>query len=185
VEARFGLEPGNGLAEILLGHKTLREVVRPTRIRNLAVLGPGIHRDGLTHRIVSEEMFQLQELAEKEFTHIIFDSPPELVMADAALLAPLVDGVIIVAGVDASSRGMLQRCLNDILRTGAETLGVVLNGVRSFKGGYLRHNYDLHYDYEDMPPAPPAASGEAETQDEFRDDELPVPLLLPIDRGTG
>lgn len=147
VESRFDLEPADGLLEILTGQRTFDEVVRETRVPNLYVLGPGRGTEGLAHWLVSQQMVQFQAFAEENFTHVVFDTPPALLMSDASLLAPRVDGVILVVGVDTSNRGMVLRCLQDMERIGAVTLGVVLNGIRSMRGGYLKEHYDLHYNY--------------------------------------
>ena len=92
-------------------------------------------------------MLRFMEWAEEEFDHVIMDTPPALLMSDAKLLAPLVDAVVIVVGVGVSTTGMVRRCLREMELVGANMVGVVLNGLRSTRGGYLKHNMKLYKAY--------------------------------------
>ena len=97
-----------------------------------------------SHR-VKEVIEQLKSSADM----VIIDSSPLLSVTDPMLLAPLVDGVLLV--VDASHTG------RDTLKRGAETLsqahpavtGTVLNKVSSRAGSYYHyyHYYYYHYYY--------------------------------------
>jgi len=89
----------------------------------------------------------LLERAEHDFEHVIIDSPPALLMSEAKFLAPIADGVIMVVGVGKSTMGMVQRCLREMNQVGANVAGIVLNGIRFTRGGYLRQNIRMFYDY--------------------------------------
>jgi capsular exopolysaccharide synthesis family protein len=148
-EHRLGLPPGPGISDIFSGDSTPDEVLRPTSYDNLFVLGPGLNPDQIFGKLASREMVQLLEYAEDGFEHVIIDTPPALLMSDAKLLAPIVDGVVVVVGAEVSSIGMVQRCLNDLRQVSANVVGLVLNRVKSTRGGYLRTNMDLFYAYSD------------------------------------
>jgi polysaccharide biosynthesis transport protein len=147
VERAFGLEEEAGLAEILLGARDPDQVIRATHVDNLAVLGPGLDYERVAGRLASPEMTTFLEAAEKQFFHVILDAPPALLMADAKLLAPVVDGVVIVLGAGVSTVGMVRRCVQDLDQVGANVLGVALNRLRRMRGGYMRHNLRLYYAY--------------------------------------
>ncbi|MFO7975861.1 MAG: hypothetical protein R6V12_14645, partial [Candidatus Hydrogenedentota bacterium] len=140
-------EPGPGLGDVLFGEREPNEIVRETEYANLYVIGPGTQRDIVVGKLASRDMVAFFEQAEHAFDHVIIDTPPALLMADAKLLAPVVDGVVVVVGVGASTTGMVQRCLNDLRQIGANVIGVVLNKVRPTRGGYLRRNLHQYYDY--------------------------------------
>lgn len=110
-------------------------------------MGPGMDSAELGSQLASRDMIKILEWAEEAFDHVIVDTPPALFMSEAKLLAPLVDGVIVVVGVGVSTLGMVRRCLRDMEQIGAVVLGVVLNGVRRTRGGYMRDNLALYYDY--------------------------------------
>jgi polysaccharide biosynthesis transport protein len=147
VEKCFGLEEAPGLCDILCGSGTLLEYIRPTPVPNLHLLGPGFGDGDLAGRLASRELLELLEEAEHEFDHVIIDSPPSLLMADARLLAPVVDGVIVVVGAGVSTLGMIRRCLRELDQAGATVIGIALNKLRGTRGGYLRSNLDLYYNY--------------------------------------
>jgi capsular exopolysaccharide synthesis family protein len=147
VEEAFGMEPGPGLGEVLFGNREPNDIVRQTEYGNLFIIGPGTQRDAVVGKLASRDMVAFLEQAEQAFDHVIIDTPPALLMADAKLLAPVVDGVVVVIGVGASTTGMTQRCLNDLRQIGSNVIGVVLNKVQPTRGGYLRRNLDQYYDY--------------------------------------
>ncbi|HIJ64842.1 MAG TPA: AAA family ATPase [Candidatus Hydrogenedentes bacterium] len=147
IEWCFGLEPAPGLAEVLYGGASARTLAQPTDFPNLKVLGPGLRTDGLSGTLASREMTEFLEQTEQDFDHIVIDTPPALLMSDAKLLAPIVDGVIIAVGVNVSTHGMLRRCLREMEHVNANIIGLVINGIRPTRGGYLRRNIDLYYGY--------------------------------------
>jgi Mrp family chromosome partitioning ATPase len=130
---------------------------RVTQFETLHVLGPGLRSQDLVELLASKEMADFLNGAEDLFDHIIIDTPASLLMAEARLLAPQVDGMIVVVGSDVSTFGMLRRCLDTMSETGGSVLGIVMNGLRQTPGGYLRRNLDLFY-REGPLPGPPAAT---------------------------
>ncbi len=147
VERTFGMEPDAGLGDVLFGDREPNEVVRQTEYANLYVIGPGKNREVVIGKLASRDLVAFFEQAEQAFDHVIIDTPPALLMADAKLLAPVVDGVVVVVGVGASTTGMVQRCLGDLREIGANVIGMVLNKVKATRGGYLRRNLHQYYDY--------------------------------------
>lgn len=147
IEAAMGLSAGAGLSEILSGSMEAGQAIRTAGHANLSVLGPGMGEAGVVGQLASRDIVSFLEQAEHMFEHVIIDSPPVLLMADAKLLAPVVDGVIVTVGVGVSTLGMAQRCLNDLQQLGTNIVGVVLNGLRYEPGGYMRTNLDSYYNY--------------------------------------
>ncbi len=149
LERSFDLEIEAGLGEILSGECVAEEVIRATEVPNLYVLGPGFQDRDVTGKLASRDAVEFFEEAEHAFDHVIIDTPPWLLMSDAKLLAPVMDGVIMVVGVGSSTSGMTRRCLQEMQTCGAHVMGVVLNGVRATRGGYLQRNRDAYYAYAD------------------------------------
>lgn len=147
LQANLGIPLSTGLAEVLGGEVSLDQALHPTRVRGLFVLGPGLDTAGLSGKLASRDMTCFLEFASRQFDHIIIDTPPWLVMADAKLIAPLADGVLVIVGAGASSLGMVRRCLYELNQIKANVLGVVLNGLRRTPGGYMGKNHKLYYGY--------------------------------------
>jgi Mrp family chromosome partitioning ATPase len=69
-------------------------------------------------------------------------------VSESVALAPRVDGVVTVVRARTNSRGLLQRLRDDLRKTKAEHLGVVLNAVRAQAGGYYNRNIKTYYAYQ-------------------------------------
>ncbi|MCP4641573.1 MAG: AAA family ATPase [bacterium] len=147
VERLFGYARGPGLSEALSGTADSSHVVRETRYPDLHIVGPGMSTGSLAGRLASRDAIEFFEKAEEAYDHVIIDTPPALLMADAKLLAPVVDGVVLVVGSQVSSLGMVRRCCNEFRQIGANLIGVVLNSVKLTPGGYMRENLDQFYAY--------------------------------------
>jgi Mrp family chromosome partitioning ATPase len=140
-------------------------------------MGPGLATEEMVGRLASKDMMDFLESVERDFDHVIIDTPPALLMADAKLLAPVVDGVILVVGVGVSTLGMIQRCLREMEQVDANMLGLVLNGIRSTRGGYLRKNLELYYDYSES-GARGNGHAAAQAQADADDQDAAIPAIV-------
>lgn len=185
IETTFGLVPGLGLAELLENLDGREELIRRTEFENLGIIGPGLDPRALAGRLASREMMDFMEWADEHFDHIIIDTPPLLLMSDAKLIAPAIDGVLFVVGVGHSTLGMVSRGLRDLELLRANTVGVVLNGVRSLRGGYMKQNQKLFYDYANQtaPRVRPAAMPDINILDEDISEAVDAEVvLLPLEK---
>ena len=87
------------------------------------------------------------EKARESYDHIVFDSGPLLFASETVSMAPRMDGVITVVRALQSTRGVLGRVKDTLRQIKAEHLGVVINGVRSYGGGYYARNIKTYYQY--------------------------------------
>ena len=157
VERNLGMDPAQGLAEIFESGLAFEACVRASNVPGLDVLGPGTAKGFVVGRYASRELVQLLEQAEQSYDHVIIDSPPALLMADAGMLAPVVDGVIVVAGAGVSTQGMVRRCIQDLAQAGAHVAGIVLNRAKPVPGGYMAANLQSYYHYGTEERAPSSA----------------------------
>lgn len=148
LEKRLNMQGNTGLAEILNRTKNPEEVIRFAHVPGLFVLGPGKDTVTLSGRLASRRMARFLNFAAERFDHVIIDTPPWLLMADAKLITHLVDGVFVVVGSGVSSTGMVKRCLRELQEIRANMVGIVLNGARCSPGGYMAKNRRLYYGYE-------------------------------------
>lgn len=159
IERAFGLRQGPGLVEMLSGEALEHDPDRATEFDNLFVLGPGLRSKELVELLASREMRDFLGGAEELFDHVIIDTPASLLMAESRLLAPLVDGVVVVVGAGVSSFGMVRRCLRTLEDIGGKLAGIVVNGVKAAPLGYMKGNLDKYYAQgRDGGSAPAAAS---------------------------
>jgi succinoglycan biosynthesis transport protein ExoP len=80
---------------------------------------------------------------------LLFDSPPNLVVADAAILSARMDGVILVHDVGRTRTSEARRAAEELRRGQGKLLGVILNRIPKTRGGYNYYYYYYYYYYQD------------------------------------
>jgi Mrp family chromosome partitioning ATPase len=81
------------------------------------------------------------------FAHVVVDAPPLFGVSDAMILAPRVEGVLLVLRHGRASRDAAQRAVQLLGSVRARVLGVVLNDVDLHKGGSGYYGYYGYYGY--------------------------------------
>lgn len=84
----------------------------------------------------AETVKELSKLS--DFT--VFDAPPVLPVADTLTLAQMVDGVIVVAYANRTTRDELRSAVESLINSGARILGGVLLGAAADQSGYGYYN---------------------------------------------
>jgi tyrosine-protein kinase Etk/Wzc len=143
----FGLSNEQGFSDVLNAVAAFDEVIQETQVPNLAVMAAGPKPMNPSELFESQLLIDFIERALEEFDHVIFDSGPLMVVAEAQAMAPRVDGVVTVVRYKTNNRGLLQRMRDELRKAKAEHLGVILNAVRAQGGGYYRRNIQTYYDY--------------------------------------
>ncbi len=91
----------------------------------------------------SEMRVLLHALAER-YDQVILDTPPLSVVTDAAVLATLADGLLVVVRMGATHRDELRRAVEELDGIGAHLVGTVLTDVHRADD---RYGYRYAYDY--------------------------------------
>ncbi len=137
-----------GLADLIAGGGRPEEAVQSlTRELSLLPAGTPVARNPAD--LLSTDAFRaLLARLRGTYDRIVFDTPPVGAGADALVLAPLVDGVLVVARSGRVTRDAVGRVLERIAQARGRVLGIVLNRARP-----ERHAYDYG------PPFVPAPYG--------------------------
>ena len=130
----FGLSNDVGFSDVVLGDATLRAAVQATKIPGLSVLTAGsahqspleLMRSRATQAIL-DELVELTDLT-------IVDSPPVLLIADAALLCTMTDATILVVACGEAAQNEVARAAETLRKTGASLMGLVLTKVGASPG---------------------------------------------------
>lgn len=138
-----------GLVPLLRGEATLEDSVRPVEGLTLWVLPAGDCRGAMPEMLEGAGFRELLAELESRFDLIVLDCPPALLTTDAQLLAKHVDSITVVVRAGRDKRGMVERTLRQLDGQRADVLGVVLNGVKSSRGGYFRRSYRDYYRYHE------------------------------------
>ena len=140
----LGVPQTPGLSDLLVGGVGVTEVIRPTRIPRLFVVPAGPVPTNPTELLFSPRFTQALAALGERFAHIVIDSPPMLGVSDSLVLAPRVEGVILVLRHGHAGRDAAQRAVQMLGSVRAHLLGVVLNhaNVRNTAAGYQYYHHE-------------------------------------------
>lgn len=127
--ALFGVTNEEGLATLLPSNADADLPLRDTAVDGLRVLPSGPVPPNPAELLGSREMSHLIERVASDCDVALFDAPPVVAVTDAAVLAPQVDGVVLVLAAGRSRRDQTSRAREILETVGANVLGVVLTGV--------------------------------------------------------
>jgi capsular exopolysaccharide synthesis family protein len=141
----FDMDKSPGLTTLLIGETDIDSTIRQTQIPYLSVLLSGPVPPNPAELLDSKRMEDLIEKLSKKFDVIIIDSPPIMAVSDPAILAPKVEGVLLVVQAGKTAKDALLRSKILLKNAKANFLGVVLNNV-SIHDGYASY-YQYYYRY--------------------------------------
>ncbi len=113
-------------------------------IERLGVLASGELPPNPSELLGSNRMRLILTALLEQSERVLIDTPPVLSVTDAVVLAPLVDGVLVVVRPGQTKMAALKTTVEQLRYVGGNVVGVVLNGIdyRSARYGYY---YKSHY----------------------------------------
>lgn len=132
----FDLSNELGLSDIILDRSRVDTALQETKIEGLRVLASGPLPPNPAELLGSPKMQELIWELAIEADMVLLDSPPILRVADAAVLAPIVDGVLLVAAGDQVTGARIQRALEEMDKAGAKALGLVSSKAKAPDGDF-------------------------------------------------
>ncbi|MDQ2799346.1 MAG: CpsD/CapB family tyrosine-protein kinase, partial [Armatimonadota bacterium] len=132
-----------GLTDVLLDHATLAEtLLEHEDMPNLVALMSGSTPPNPGELLNSRKFRNLVQELSAQADIVIFDSPPVLVAADAAILASQMDGTILVVETGETKKGAARQTLRTLQQARANLLGIAYNKMRIMDGsGYFYYQY--------------------------------------------
>ncbi|MFT4050784.1 MAG: polysaccharide biosynthesis tyrosine autokinase [Microbacterium sp.] len=130
----FGLENSVGLTTILVGNIGFDEAKITRSDSMLDILPAGTVPPNPAELLTSHAMQQFLADVADRYDYVIIDSPPMENVADASLLAPVVDGAVLVVDARRTRRAHVLTVIADYQNAGGRVLGLVLNKVRPRRG---------------------------------------------------
>jgi polysaccharide biosynthesis transport protein len=130
IHHRFGLNGKIGLTTVLTGATKLEETVqRVAEIPNLDILPSGPVPPFPTEMLSSGAMDAILRRCGELYDYVVIDSPPILSVTDGVILARQADAVVLVVRHGKSSKHVVRRARDILLRSGSGITGIVLNAV--------------------------------------------------------
>ena len=132
---------------MLLGHVELSAAIVKGVHENLEILPVGDIPPNPAELLASVHMRDFIEKYRDEYSVIIFDSCPVMGLADAPLIAGLVDGTIFVLEANKVPFGQARTALRRLRLSGGNVLGVVLTKYRALTAGQSQSYQYGYYQY--------------------------------------
>lgn len=192
----FGIESETGLADYLLDEATLESAAVETEVTGLHVMPNGLPTSVPSELLESHRLPKLLQEARREYDLVLIDAPPLLAVADPAIIAPLVDSVILTVRVNKNGRRPVEHAIRILHDIEVPAAAVVVNGVdkdaKSSYGygsysrdqyGYIGHYHERYSSADVQPPseAKPATPATPYERSEKQHTTPAVPALLSTD----
>jgi succinoglycan biosynthesis transport protein ExoP len=142
----LGVESEIGLSTLLRGEADVRDAIQPWGQGTLHVLPSGRVPPNPSELLGSKSMSDLLEQLTSSYDIVLIDTPALLPVTDAAILARMTDGALMVAAAGLLDRQQLADALSSLQDVGARVLGVVLNRLP-------HRQADAFSDYSESPAA--------------------------------
>ncbi len=143
----YGVQPARGFTNVIVGDAKLPDVTLETDVPGLRVVPSGPLPPNPAQLLENDRARQAIEEAREMADLIILDSPPCLLITDAAVLASYADSVVLVIQAGQINARELQRARQALEAGRTPLLGVILNRVALSRGGYYYYYYYYYYGY--------------------------------------
>lgn len=123
-----------GLADVLAGRAPLTDALvsfqypQGSGLDNLRLVPTGSIPDNPAELLTSGNVIKVLKELESIADIVLIDAPPVLPVSDALVLAPLVQGMVLVIGPRSATRSSVTSARQQMEKVGARVLGGVLNG---------------------------------------------------------
>ncbi|KAB8318128.1 polysaccharide biosynthesis tyrosine autokinase [Tolypothrix campylonemoides VB511288] len=132
-----------GLSSVIAESIPVETVIRHLpSMSQLSVITSGPTPPDPAKLLSSEKMKQLMADFHKNFDLVIYDAPPLLGLADANLVAPSTDGIVLVARMHKTDSSALKEAMDSLKVSRSNVLGLVINWHKSVS------YYNNYYKYK-------------------------------------
>lgn len=146
----FGLQ-NKGLSNCVATDGDYHEILQHIDQENLDILTSGPVAPNPSEILMSHKMTMLLENLANEYDYVLIDTPPVMLVTDAAAISSKVDGVIMVVASQANPRTTEQLAKDRLEQAGARILGCILNKVEVETRRYGA-SYGYYYGNEGKKP---------------------------------
>lgn len=137
----FDLDIRGGIVDIIEGNLTFDAAVKRTFLPNLHVITAGRIAENSSILLNRPAFTRLIEEGKRRYDVVLVDSPPVLMLTDAAVIATRVDAVALVYSLADTQKRDLMRAINLLSRVNGKVAGVVANMKRDIDFARKRYYY--------------------------------------------
>ncbi|MFJ2029953.1 polysaccharide biosynthesis tyrosine autokinase [Streptosporangium sp. NPDC087985] len=144
----FGIEGPTGLTDVLIEKADLQEVIQTWGEMELSILPSGQIPPNPSELLGSRGMRNVLTQFTETYDMVIIDAPPLLPITDAATLAAVCDGTLLIARYGKTRREHIVRAAEMLSSINARVVGAVLNFAPAKSSQYYGYGYGYGYESE-------------------------------------
>ncbi len=137
----FNVHNELGLSDYLLERAKVHDTIQPTIFPGLSVITGGRPTTEPVNLLSSNRMKTLIQELLKSYDLVLFDSPSVLAVTDASVIAPLVDGVLLVVKRAFIGKEKLEAAIEQLTNVKAKLLGLIITGENVSENYYQYGGY--------------------------------------------
>ena len=137
----FGIKRGKGLSQILLHTANVEEVISTTEVKNLDIIPCGLVPSNPSELLGSKRYNDLIEDLKNKYDLIIIDTPPIMLVTDAALACRIASQIVMVIEYNRHSIDAIQDGMKQLLKGNS-------NAHASFVINKYEHGHSDGYGYK-------------------------------------
>ncbi|MBP2072758.1 MULTISPECIES: CpsD/CapB family tyrosine-protein kinase [Thermoanaerobacterium] len=142
VHQMFKIPNMSGLTNIIVEDDRYEKyVISDKEFDNLGIITSGPIPPNPSELIGSNRMKIFLDKLKENYDYVLLDAPPVLLVTDPTVLAPVVDGVILVIQANKTEIEATKRAKEILTNVKANILGAVLNKVKEQRSGYYYYYY--------------------------------------------
>lgn len=148
IHSLFGIRRFPGMSSLLEGKADLYNVICGTELENLKIIPSGHTVDSPTQ--LWKNTKDVIDKCKESCDIVVCDSPPVVPADDASIIAPYMDGVLMVVMAGKTDKMIVKRAMEILDGVNAKILGIALNNLHKmlpyyYDYGYYRYKYDRKY----------------------------------------
>lgn len=148
IHKKFSLVNNSGVSNILIDNAPYKLHTVSTEIEGLDVITCGPKPPNPAELLGSERMKNLILDLKRDYDYILVDTPPVVVVTDAALISCICDGTILVIGSGEALIDAAVKAKELLQSANANIIGAVLNKVKTSGPGTYYNYYGYYYNDE-------------------------------------
>jgi succinoglycan biosynthesis transport protein ExoP len=136
IHALFQEPAAPGLSDFLTGNARFSDISKLTKVPGMVIIPAGTIPPSPPDLFASEAFKDFVKRLRQYFQLLIFDTPPVTMFADAQVLSPLMDGILVVCKHHSTTREAALHTKRLLLQVNGRVLGTILNMAAIDKMGY-------------------------------------------------
>ncbi|VVD27257.1 Capsular biosynthesis protein [Paraburkholderia dioscoreae] len=118
-----------GLSEVLQGKLRSADAVRSVGVRGLSFISCGAYPANPSELLMMHDFKQVVDQLSQQFDLVLVDTPPFLVVTDAAIMTPHAGATVLVLRSGMQSEDEISETVKKLRRAGGRLLGSVFNAI--------------------------------------------------------